>query len=253
MEEATVKTSLKQRIIIGAIALFLLGSTLAVYIFITLGNDNINYSRMTAAELEKAYSSTYETYTSRVSALSEENYPTFSEQKSRIKAYNKDSANADGIKSEDIREGDGEELGEKYSAYYIGWCADETIFDSSFTTSDAEDAAAGSLDSLGTSLKAPIPVTPGSLIEGWYLGTAGMKLGGIREITIPGPLAYGDTTEICGGKNSPLKFLIYALPYQTELHATEDRLSKIYSALSAAYAQDYSNYSELDYSDSTEE
>lgn len=243
MEESVVKTSLKQRIIIALIAVLLLGSTIAVYAFIVLGNDSINYSRMTTTELEKAYSSAYETYTANISELSDKYYSDFADQKSRVKAYNSATANSDGVKSEDLKEGDGEELGDKYSAYYIGWCADETIFDSSFadSSSDSEEASA--------SLKAPIPVTPGSLIEGWYLGTAGMKLGGIREITIPGALAYGDTMEICGEKNAPLKFVIYAIPYQTELHAQEDRLSEIYTALSAAYASDYSNYSELDYDD----
>ena len=38
-----------------------------------------------------------------------------------------------------------------------------------------------------------------------------MNLGGIREITIPGELAYQDTTEICGGTYKPLKFIVMAV------------------------------------------
>ena len=43
-----------------------------------------------------------------------------------------------------------------------------------------------------------------------------MKVGGIREIDIPGELAYGDTREICGGTNSPLKFIVYPVEVSEE-------------------------------------
>ena len=47
-----------------------------------------------------------------------------------------------------------------------------------------------------------------SFVAGWEEGVIGMKVGGVREISIPGALAYGESREICGGKNSPLKFVI---------------------------------------------
>lgn len=230
MEEKTVKTSLKQRIIIGLIAFLLLGSTIAVYAAIVLGAD-IDYSKMTAAQLEKAYEETYAEYSSVVSELSSQYFDEFSAYKTNVKAYNSTSANSGGVVSKELKEGTGEEVGDDYSAYYIGWCADETIFDSSFDNYEEP-----------TSLRAPLGVTPGTLIEGWYIGTEGMKLGGIREVTIPGSLAYGDTQEICGGKNSPLKFIILAIPSDPQITQLSEKLNNIYVALSNAYAQSYSDY-----------
>ena len=67
------------------------------------------------------------------------------------------------------------------------------------------------------SLKDPLDVTgSGSLITGWSDGLVGAKLGGVRELHIPSTLAYGDTKEICGGKNSPLYFVI--LPFEDEAY-----------------------------------
>ena len=48
---------------------------------------------------------------------------------------------------------------------------------------------------------------------GWYDGVEGMKIGGVREVTIPAGLAYGETGS---GEdippNTPIKFLIMAIP-----------------------------------------
>ena len=61
-----------------------------------------------------------------------------------------------------------------------------------------------------------------------------MKLGGVRQVDIPGALAYGDKREICGGKNSPLKFII--LPIE---------VSEEYKKLSTEYNKIYLNYQKL--------
>ena len=239
MQESQLKTSWKQRLVIAVVAAILLGSSVAIYVAIVLGSGNVDYSRMTTRELESAYESAYTTYTERAAELSAENFDTFKEYKSKVKAYNATTANSNGVTTKDFLEGDGEPLTDSnYSAYYIGWCSDESIFDSSFDNFDSP-----------TSLKAPIAVEPNSLIEGWYLGTEGMKLGGIREITIPGALAYGDSYEICGGLNSPLKFIIYAIEKDKQLSENSARLDKLYEALTLAYSTDYSDYSEIDYSD----
>ena len=243
MEENALKTSWKQRLIIAAVAALLLGSSVAVYVAIVLGSDNVNYSRMTTSQLETAYEKAYSDYEARAAELSNKYFDEFKSYKSSVKAYNSSTANSNGVVSTDLKEGDGDtvETG-KYSAYYIGYCSDESVFDSSFDSYDEP-----------TSLKAPLSVDADSLIEGWYLGAEGMKLGGVREITIPGSLAYGDTYEICGGYNSPLKFIVYAVERDSEIDKLTDRLNEIYLALSNAYYSDYSDYSEVDYSDYTDE
>ncbi|MBQ6130694.1 FKBP-type peptidyl-prolyl cis-trans isomerase [Candidatus Saccharibacteria bacterium] len=240
MEEELLKTSWKQRLIILGVALLLLGSTVAVYVMIVLnGGTSVNYSKMTTDQLQTAYEEAYGEYESRGAELSVEYFEDFKTYKSRVKAFNSASANSDGIKTKDLKEGDGEDLtNDNYAAYYIGWCSDETIFDSSFDNADEP-----------TALNAPLLIQPDSLIEGWYLGTEGMKLGGVREVTIPGSLAYGDSMEICGGTNSPLKFVIYTVPRDEKLVEIDEKLDKIYTALSAAYASSYSNYSD-DYEES---
>ena len=160
----------------------------------------------------------------------------FKNYKKNVKAYNSTTANSNAVQSKDLKEGDGEVIGSSgYSAYYIGWCSDESIFDSSFDSFEEP-----------TALKAPITVSEQSLIEGWYLGTEGMKMGGVREITIPGSLAYGDSQEICGAKNSPLKFIVMPVETSERLKKLNDELEEIYTALANAYTQAYST---SDYSD----
>lgn len=235
MEEKSLKTTWKQRIIIGIIAFLLLGSTIAVYVFIAMGNE-VDYTKMTTTQLQTAYEETYQEYEGIVSDLSSKYFDEFVAYKSNVKGYNSTTANSNGVTSKDLKEGTGAEVGDNYSAYYIGWCSDETIFDSSFDNYEEP-----------TALKAPLAVSPDSLIQGWYLGTNGMKLGGIREITIPGSLAYGDSQEICGSKNAPLKFIILAIEADKKLDEIGEKLNNIYLALSSAYASEYSNYS--DYSE----
>ena len=94
-------------------------------------------------------------------------------------------------------------------------------------------------------------VTEGTLIEGWYLGTEGMKLGGIREITIPSSLAYADSTEPCGTANSPIKFVVMAVETSERLQQLDNELNEIYNALANAYTKAYSDhdYSDEDYYD----
>ena len=246
MDEKALKTSLKQRLFILLIAILLLGSTIAVYVMIVLnGGTSVNYSRMNTDELEKAYQEAYNEYEARGTELSSNYFEDFKQYKSRVKAYNSTSANSEGIQTKDLKEGTGEEVThDNYDAYYIGWCADESIFDSSFDNNDEP-----------TTLKAPLQIQEGSLIEGWYLGTEGMKIGGVREVTIPGSLAYGDESEICGGTNSPLKFVIYTVPRDEQLSEIDKKLNKIYSALSEAYSSAYSNSDNSDayYNDSEAE
>ena len=239
MQEKDLKPSVKQRIIFALVAAILLGSSIAAYVMIVMGNNSVNYSKMSLEQLQNAYSEKAAELDEEASSLSQKYFEEFKPYKKNVKAYNSTTANVNGIQSKDLKEGDGKEVGNSgYSAYYIGWCSDESIFDTSFDSFDEP-----------TALKAPITVEEQSLIEGWYLGTEGMKIGGVREITIPGSLAYGESQEICGATNSPLKFIVMAVETTDRLKELNDSINEIYTALSNAYMQNY--YS--DQSSSSEE
>lgn len=237
MEQKELKTSVGQRVAIGIIAFFMLGSIIASYAAILVSNNSSNSSTTETLSTERLayYQDKYAEKLATFKAASAEDYAKFLPYKSEVKAYNETSANEGGVQSRDILAGTGRTLEERdsnYLAYYLGWCADETIFDSSFDSNTSPTAFAKALDvSLG-------------MIEGWYVGVQGMKIGGIREVTIPGELAYGNQTEICGGYNKPLRFLIMPV-------ANEEPLKTAASELDAAYLMlQYANYG-IDYEKET--
>jgi len=87
------------------------------------------------------------------------------------------TSEVEGILIEDIKIGDGYEVkpGNAVVAHYHGTLkADGTEFDSSFTRGE------------------PVPFPLSGVIEGWQKGVPGMKIGGVRKLTIPARFAYGD-------------------------------------------------------------
>lgn len=232
MNEKELKTSPKQRIFITLIAIVMLGSIIASYAAIILngGKSSTSDGQISEAKINE-YKEQYETKLAEFQEYSKSDFTKFSKYRSEIKAYNETSANDGGVVTKDLVKGDGRKLEDgdtNYYAYYVGWCADETVFDSSFDSSSDPTAFNGVLDaSLG-------------LIEGWSTGVAGMRLNGIREITVPGNVAYGESMEICGGYNKPLKFLVLAKEKTSELTsiatALEDALMRYQYAL---YGIDY--------------
>lgn len=231
MEEKALKTSWKQRIVIIIVAVLLLGSMVLTYLLVVLNSDSSSSSSTETADVS-AITAEYQAKTEEIEAaakpLSDKYFKDFVKYKSEVKSFNSANANASGLETKDLKAGTGRTLAEDdtdYSAYYIGWCADGSIFDASFD--DKENP---------TSLKAPLDASIG-LIEGWNQGVVGMKLGGVRQLSIPGELAYGETQEICGGKNSPLKFIIFAIETDDQLKALNQELNEIYARLYAAYAQ----------------
>lgn len=229
MDEKLLKTSITQRIWIIVIALLLLGSTIATYVAIVASSNTSNTGSQ--KDLEKAYAEKQEEISAYATSLSDQYFPDLSSVRSQVKAYNAEAANGSGVQKKDLKVGDGRELvtGDlNYFAYYIGWCADESVFDSSFNDF-----------SNPTSLKVPLYAGQG-LIEGWNEGVVGMKLGGIREITMPGELAYGENREICGGLNSPLKFIVLALKEDDKLGTMNQELQDIYTRLMQSYYQNNS-------------
>lgn len=229
MEENMLKTSWKQRLIIALVAAVLLGSSLAVYVMIVLGNGNSASSSSSTdlSEIEAEYNEINEQYEARAAEVSKTYFDEFKSYKSNVKAFNAESVNSEGVTHTDLKEGSGETItssSSNYAAYYIGFCANEEVFDSSFD--DYENP---------TSLNAPLNIEPDYLIEGWYLGVDGMKIGGVREVAISGSLAYGDSYEICGGYSSPLKFIIMAVEKDSELAELNSKLEEVSNRYMEAY------------------
>jgi len=229
MEEKELKTSPKQRFFIILIAVIMLGSIIASYAAIIMNGGGASSSSSSSGISEEKiieYEQAYNTELAEFSEVAKSDFDKFVQYKSRVKAYNEASANAGSVATNDLVLGSGRELTDgdtNYLAYYIGWCADETVFDSSFDDAANPTVFTKALDaSLG-------------MIEGWNLGVVGMKLGGVREITIPGELAYGEQMEICGGYSKPLKFLIMAVANEDPLKTAASELDETYMRLQYAY------------------
>ena len=82
------------------------------------------------------------------------------------------------LQIEDIKVGDGTEAtsGKKVTVHYVGTLTSGNKFDSS------RDRGKGFSFELGR----------GQVIKGWDQGVAGIKIGGMRKLTIPPDLAYGE-------------------------------------------------------------
>lgn len=221
MDNKSLKTSVWQRIIIIVIAILLLGSTILMYVLVVLGNNssaNNTDSSTEIAELQEKYKAKSAEVATAAKPFSEKYLDTFKTYKSQVKSYNEAAANNAVLAAEDLKEGTGKTIGEDdydYLAYYIGWCPDGSVFDSSLNTYDAP-----------TSLNPPMDPALG-LIEGWNQGVVGMKIGGVRQLTISGDLAYGDKQKICGGYGKPLKFVIMAIEKDEEMAKLSSELNEI--------------------------
>lgn len=232
MEEKELKTSTKQRVFIILIAVIMLGSVIASYAAIVIaGSAGKQAEEATQIDDEKVaeYEEAYEKVVAEFKETSKSDYDKFVKFKSEVKGYNEAAANEGGVVKRDLKEGSGDKVTEdNYLAYYIGWCADETVFDSTFDDAESPTGFMRVLE-------------PAGLVEGWNKGVEGMKIGGIREITIPGELAYGETREICGGTNKPLKFIVMAVKYDESLKelATEVEEAYMRYQYAAQYGVDY--------------
>ena len=208
MDQKQLKTSWQTRIVIGIIAFLMLFSTVAVYALIVLSSENKKKNNSAVSEelakVEEELAVKRNDVETLATELSSKYYGEFSNYRSNVKSYNAATVDNAGLKTNDLKIGDGAEITDEssYYAYYIGWCADESVFDSSFNSWDNP-----------TELNAPIAYEIGtsSFVAGWEEGVIGMRIGGIRQIDIPGALAYGESRTICGGTNSPLKFMVYAV------------------------------------------
>ena len=217
-------TSPRQRIVIVFIALLMLLSTFALYASIVLSSNGSSSSTETSAltaEEEARYQELLAEYQDKVNAqaseLSSKYFDEFATFRSRVKSFN--AADVTDVTWTDLKVGDGQEVNSEdfveYSAYYIGWLSDETVFDSSF-----DDA------SKPTALNSPLAGTT-EMIQGWKDGIQGMKIGGVREISIPSALGYGDQDQGSIPANSPLRFVVMLVPRVDEVEVP-DELNNLY-------------------------
>lgn len=84
---------------------------------------------------------------------------------------------ATGLMIEDLTVGAGDlaSAGQRVTVHYTGWLTDGTKFDSS---KDRNDPFA-------------FPLGKRQVIAGWDEGVQGMRVGGVRKLTIPPALGYG--------------------------------------------------------------
>src|SRR5574340_1208602 len=104
-----------------------------------------------------------------------------------------ETTTASGLVYEDLTEGQGDtaSAGQHVSVHYTGWLTDGTKFDSSKDRNDPFD----------------FPLGAGHVIRGWDEGVQGMKVGGVRKLTIPPQLGYG--TRGAGGVIPPNATLVF--------------------------------------------
>ena len=191
-------TRKSQRIVIWIISIVMLVGTVGGFIAMMAAPGN---EAKQQAALEAAQTEWQEAQAAQAKELSDRYFEQFSAQSSRVGEFSAEGITE--LKTEDLVVGDGDEVkgDTKIATYYLGWNPSGKIFD-------------GSID--GDSLKAPLAVdgpADAAVIEGWQKGLVGMKIGGIRELTIPSDLAYGETGS---GEdipaNTPLKFIVMAIP-----------------------------------------
>ncbi|BEV73380.1 FKBP-type peptidyl-prolyl cis-trans isomerase [Paludibacterium sp. THUN1379] len=94
---------------------------------------------------------------------------------------------------EDITVGEGAEAtpGKEVTVHYTGWLTDGKKFDSSKDRFQPFS----------------FPLGAGHVIKGWDQGVAGMKVGGVRKLTIPPELGYG--ARGAGGVIPPNAVLVF--------------------------------------------
>jgi len=82
-----------------------------------------------------------------------------------------------GLVIEDVTVGSGDEAcaGQYVTVHYTGWLTDGSKFDSSKDRDEPFEFALGARH----------------VIAGWDEGVQGMKVGGVRKLTIPASLGYG--------------------------------------------------------------
>lgn len=198
-----------QRYSIWGILILTVVSTVALYASSFLQTKTQQEDQKKQSQLLKTYQEYQKKVEAQAKELSAKYYDSFKEYEKTPSAFN--AASVKELSKVDLKEGDSAEVTDsttKLQAYYIGWKPDGTVFDSSFSNG---------------SLKSPIVLkkenNEWNVIKGWNEGLKGMKVGGIRELTIPADKAYGaqgspnnEDSSKSIGPNTPLKFIVMLIP-----------------------------------------
>ena len=203
-----------QRYSIWVILILTVISTVALYVSSFLQTESNSEVQKNRSQVLKKYQDYRKKVEEQAKELSAKYYDSFKEYEKAPVAFN--AASIKELTKKDLKEGDGEEFTDsttKFQAYYIGWKPDGTVFDGSFENGR---------------LKSPVVFRKEGkkwgLIEGWSEGLKGMKVGGIRELSIPADKAYGaqgsvnqeDSSKTIG-PNTPLKFIVMFIPEFQEI------------------------------------
>ncbi|MGV9001676.1 MAG: FKBP-type peptidyl-prolyl cis-trans isomerase [Candidatus Saccharimonadaceae bacterium] len=194
-----------QRIGIWVIAIFMGIGTIGSFAIIILSNQNDKSDQSRYSELKTDYQKQLDT---QAKTLSDKYFPTFSPYASKVSTF--EAASVTELKTEDLVVGDGDTLTAEssFTAYYVGWTPDGKTFDSSIS---------------GDSLKAPYTAAPGQVIKGWTNGVVGMKIGGVRVLTIPSDQGYGTTGSGSNiAPNTPLKFVMMVIPTPEDIQPSQE-------------------------------
>lgn len=214
------KTKTSTRVIYAIILIVMLTGTFGMYFISIQPNQASSINNMTDADQKAELAKIQERYDEYVekmnkwraaegAKLSKVYFDQFKAYKNANKAFN--SASIKELSKADLIVGSGAEIktDTPYQAYYIGWLPSGEVFDSSFD---------------GDKLKMPLD-GQGGMIKGWEQGVIGMKIGGVRELSIPADLAYGESGQGSIPANSPIKFVLLAIePLDEAKKASQPKL-----------------------------
>jgi FKBP-type peptidyl-prolyl cis-trans isomerase len=195
-------TKRSHRIGIWIIAIVMTIGTIGSFAVMILANKNSKIDQEQQQKLYADYQKQIEEQQKQAekeaATLSTQYYAAFKPYQTMPASFDA-KAVGDKVATSDLKQGDGAEITKdtKYQAYYIGWNPKGKTFDSSFN---------------GDKLKMPIDTSTTNLIQGWNDGVLGMKVGGVREITIPSDLAYGEKgSGDAIPPNTPIKFIVMVI------------------------------------------
>lgn len=236
-------TKKSQRIGIWVIAIAMLVGTIGGFLVMVLAPQNQAADQARLDKLSAEYQAELEEYQAKVEQrdkkmideLSPKYFDDFKSYKSRIGSFKTDGI--DELKKNDLKAGSGTSINDdtKFAVFYMGWNGEGKMFDSSFN--DDESGLGAPLIHEGNGVWTFPGGQQGGVIDGWNEGVKGMKIGGVRELTIPSDMAYGSSGQGEDIKpDSPLKFVMMAVPApdtgeEVERPKMSEEYKKLYSRL----------------------